>query len=150
MKKTCVVVANRTTARLFSIDTPIGPLHEIEVLTHPEGRLKNAELGEHAPGRTQDRFGPGRHAIDPDEQPRAHELDVFAKLLATRLHRARSVEGLQALALVAAPETLGALRQHLDAATRALIVAEVSKNLVHLSPEQLRKELPERIGSAVD
>lgn len=150
MKKTYVLVANRASARLFSIDTPIGPLKEIEVLTHPAARLKNEELGAAAPGRTHDRFGPGRHAVDPNEQPREHELDVFAKLLAERLHRARTVEGVQAFALAAAPETLGALRQHLDAPTKALIVAEVDKNLVHLTPEQIRKDLPERIGSAVD
>ncbi|WP_298293738.1 host attachment protein [Thiomonas sp.] len=149
MKKTYVLVANRASARLFTIDSPIGPLHEIEVLTHPQARLRNEELGNATPGRTQDRVGTGRHAIDPDEPPREHELDVFAKSLAERLQRARTTEGVQALALVAAPETLGALRQHLDAATRALIVAEVSKNLVHLPPEQIRKDLPERIGSAV-
>jgi protein required for attachment to host cells len=51
------------------------------------------------------------------------------------------------LVLVAPPRFLGALHDSLDEATTASIVGEVRRELMTLSPAELRTHLPRRRGA---
>lgn len=150
MKKVWVVVANRAIARVLQAETPLGPLTPLEIIEHPEGRMHDRELVTDRPGRTFDRFGPHRHAADPDVEPGEHEAQRFAIMLVERLRQARATGRCDRLILVAPPKFLGRLRAHLDAPTQRAVVLEVDKDLAHLEPEQIRPHLPERLFSALE
>lgn len=149
MKKAWVIVADSAVARLLQADHPIGALQELKTEVHPEGRLHNRELANDRPGRSFNRVGPGNHAVATDAPPHEHEADAFANELAQQLHKARTEGRFDALVLVADPAFLGMLNKHLDEPTRKLVTLEVSKNLVHLDTEAIRKHLPEKLFSAL-
>ena len=151
MKKSVwVVVANRAVARLFRTSQPTGPLEEMDSFIHPEGRMLDQELVSDRPGRGFERFGPGRHAEDPDTTATAHEMGSFAIELSRFLHKACTEGRFDAFVLIAAPAFLGAMREHLNASTRLRAMLEVDKNLVHLDAVALRAQLPERLYSTID
>ncbi len=128
MKKSVwIVVANRAVARLFRTSQPTGPLEEMDSFIHPEGRMLDQELVSDRPGRSFERFGPSRHAEDPDTTATAHEMASFAIELSRFLHKARTEGQFDALAMIAAPAFLGAMREHLDAATRERVMLEAEQ-----------------------
>jgi protein required for attachment to host cells len=150
MKKTVwIVVANRAVARLFQAKQPLGPLEEMDAFIHPEGRMHDQDLVSDRPGRGFDRFGPGRHAEDPDTTVTEQEATSFALQLARFLQKGRNDGRFDALVLIAAPAFLGIMRDRLDTPTRQRVMLEVDKNLVHLDAAALRGYLPERLYSAV-
>lgn len=140
-KDTWIVVANRAVARLLKYERPGQPLTELETITHPPGRLHEGDLVSDKPGRAFDSRGQGRHAEKTDVQPSEHEADKFAVEVAERLRTARVQNECNALVLIAAPSFLGTLRDHLDDATRKLLIREIDKNLAHQDASQILKQL---------
>ncbi|GAB4359780.1 MAG: hypothetical protein Kow0073_18810 [Immundisolibacter sp.] len=151
MSKTMIlVVADKSRARLFKADTPLGPIKEIEAFNHPEGRLPTRELVSDAPGRTFDSAGQGRHAMENDIDPRRQEALRFAGELAERLESGRVRQEFDCLGLVAAPQFLGLLREALTDACRAKVCLEVDKDLTPLAQARdIRARLPEKLYSAL-
>ncbi len=142
-----ILVADSGAARLFTADSPTGPLREREDFTSPASRARDKELGADRPGRTFDSTGPGRHAKGKQESPREREAMNFARLLAERVGSARAKGELDRLIVVAAPEFLGMLRASMDAETRKRVEKELSLNLVDLKPDEIRERLPDRLYS---
>lgn len=149
MAKTWVVVSDSSAARIFAAPTPTGSLEELESLVLPEGRMRAGQLETDAPGRAFDSMGAGRHAMEKEVGPREHEVAAFARELARRLAAARSQGEIERLIVVAAPEFLGKLRDSLDAATRKLVEAEFSLNLVKQTAAEIRGHLPEKLYSTL-
>jgi len=149
MGKAFVLVADSANARIFTADSPIGPLSELEALTHPESRLHDRDLGSDAPGRTFDTMGDGRHGMEVAMRPKQQEANEFAAEVARRLEVGHQRQEFSHLVLVAAPEFLGLLRSRLDANLREKVTVEVAKNLVKHSPEDIRRALPERLYSTL-
>lgn len=142
-----VIAADSTACRIFSAGAPAGPLQEIEVLSHPEGRLREQDLVSDRPGRTFDSKGAGRHAKEVELGPKKHEAIVFAGRIAERLEAGRVRNAFDKLALVAPPEFLGLLRDKLSPQLRALVLHEVDKNLSRMDAAAIRVRLPERLFS---
>src|SRR5690606_9286808 len=94
-----IVVADSSACRLFAADAPAGPLQELEVLSHPEGRLHEQDLVSDRPGRTFDSQGAGRHAKEVEVGPKKHEAIVFAGRIAERLEAGRVRNAFDKLAL---------------------------------------------------
>ncbi len=140
-KDTWIVVANRSVARLMKYERPGQPLTELETITHPPGRLHEGDLVSDKPGRAFDSQGQGRHAETTDVLPSEHEADKFAVEVAERLRMARVEHECDALVLIAAPAFLGTLRDHLDDATRKLVIQEIDKNLAHHDASQIQQQL---------
>ena len=145
MTKIWVVVADSAYARFFQTDSRIGPLTEFKDLTHPEARLKNGDLRSDGAGRTFDSGGMGRHAKEQRVEPREEEALRFAREVAQALAAGRNGGEYERLTIVAPPRFLGMLRDAIDTQVQAAIVAEVGKDLVHHSPQQIRDALPERL-----
>ncbi|TDV14395.1 host attachment protein [Paraburkholderia caballeronis] len=139
-----IAVANRATARIFTADSPLGALDEIETLIHPAGRAPEQSLVTDKPGRTYDRAGTGRHA-DSDTTQHDHEAAVFAAEIAACLAKGRETDRFGTLIVAAPPAFLGELRKHLDAQTQNLVTLELDKDLAHLGARELRAYLPERL-----
>lgn len=149
MGKALVLVADSTYARIFTTDSPLGSLSELEALTHPESRMHDRELGTDAPGRTFDSMGDGRHGMEVTTRPKQQEAIEFAGEVARRLEAGHQRQEFVHLVLVAAPEFLGLLRGKLDTGVRDRVTVEVAKNLVKHSPEEIRRALPERLYSTL-
>ncbi|MES0327976.1 MAG: host attachment protein [Gammaproteobacteria bacterium] len=143
MKQTTIVVADSTRARIFTTDSAHSPLLEIETMAHPEGRLHDRDLTSDLPGKDTGAGGSGGHAYQSKTDPKKHELAEFAKRVADHLNETCSANKLSHLLLVAEPAFLGELRTHLSKATNEKVVFELDKNIIHHSPEDIRKHLPE-------
>lgn len=145
---TWILVADSSAARIFCADEPTGPISELEAIVHPEGRMHARDLTSDLPGRAFDSMGQGRHAMESEVGPREQTAIDFAHLLAKRLESARVQNRLQRLAIVAPPDFLGVLRKVLGGETRRLVVLELDRNLVKLSPKEIRERMPDALYEA--
>lgn len=139
---TWILVADSGKATLFHYDKPNAALVELRSLTHPDSRKANRELSDSAPGRAFDSYGTGRHAMGKEAQGKEREAEKFAAELGELLNKGAHTQAFHKLYIVAAPGFLGRLRTHLDHQTQALVVAEISKNLVGHQPQDIRSHLP--------
>ncbi len=141
--KTWVLVACRSGAQIFERPTPTSPLRLVSYVDHPEGRLRNRDLGSDSPGRAFDRGSEahGRHALEPEEAPIEHAANEFARLLADEVTRARQRSLFDRLVLVVEPRFLGRVRDALDEPTRKLVDQEVARDLVHVPRKELEAQL---------
>ncbi len=149
MAATWVMVANGGAARLFRAESPLGVITELESIVHPEGRMRVQDLTSDIPGRAFDSAGQGRHAMESEVGPRRQALREFAGQLAARLERARRNGEMGRLVIAAAPGFLGELRKAISTETRRLVAHEIDRDLVRLSPQEIRAHLPERLYSTL-
>lgn len=145
MPKVWVLVADGSRARIFTVERPTGPLQEVEALVHPEGRAHQRDLTTDLPGRSFQRMGEGRSAMDERTDPKTTEVRAFADELSKRLEDGRVSGELERLYLVAAPGFLGELRKQLSEPCQDLIAETMAKDLTQLTPQKLRQHLPERL-----
>ncbi len=141
MKHTYVLVADGTRARVFVADKPKGPLREIDDLVHPEGRLHARDLTSDSPGRTHDRAGQGRHAMEEPTDPKHAEHLVFARQIAQYFKDLHAREPDMQIVLVAGAGLRGMLHKQFDKQTMRAISREVDKNIAHLNGDEISKRL---------
>jgi protein required for attachment to host cells len=97
-------------------------------------------LGEDRPGRVYQSQGNRRSATDETDWHEARERE-FISNLASRLDELVQSKSIGHLVVIAPPKALGILRREVTAPVRAVIRAEVSKDLTHLSTAELEKYL---------
>ncbi len=139
MKKTWVVAAESSRARIFQAESRLKPMKEIEGLAHPESRARVLDINADNAGRSFDRAGQGRHAMENEVDPKKHEAEMFAKQIAEHLDKARAKGEFEDVIIVAAPEFLGLLRKHVNPITAKMVSKTVSKNLVRETEEVIRQ-----------
>ncbi len=142
MKLTWIVVANNSLARIFTAENESSPINEIETLTHLEGRLHDREMTSDLPGKIKGEGAVG-HAFEQPTDPKKHEADQFAHLVAKHLEAAHNEHRFEQLLLVAEPSFLGLLRNHLSAQIKKLICFELDSNITTLTAAEIRTHLPE-------
>jgi protein required for attachment to host cells len=142
MKLTWIIVADSSHARIFTAESPSSALEEIEGFTHGESRLQDRELTTDLPGRIKSADGSG-HALEQATDPKKHEADKFAHLLAKHLETAHNANQFKRLLVVAEPSFLGLLRNCLSEQIKKQICFELDINITRQSAEEIRKHLPE-------
>ena len=145
MNNTWILVAHRGGARLLENKGPGKGLNLLHDIPHPEGRLKNKDIGADKPGRSIDSHGPGRHSLSSEQEPTAHVTEQFAKQLSTMLDDGRHQQRYGKLVLVAEPRFLGSLRAALSTPTAALVMATVGKDLGSVELHNMPKHLTDTI-----
>lgn len=158
-----VVVANHSVARIFTPAPPAPRLKdpegqqfsteeavearliELETLEHPEGRMKAQSIDADRPGRAFESAGAKRHAMSREVDPKKQQAIAFARQIAERLETARLQGEIDRLILVAAPEFLGLLRDHLTADLGRMTEEEFSLDLAQMTPQEIRAHLPETL-----
>jgi protein required for attachment to host cells len=140
---TWILVAHRSGAVVYESRGPGRPLHSVMQLRNPRGRLKSSQVLADRPGRSFDRRGGGRHSLSTEESVPEHIARTFVGKIVERLELARTKAGFERLVLVAPPKMLGQLREALSEALRALLIAELPKDLAHSDGDQVRKQLAE-------
>jgi protein required for attachment to host cells len=143
-----IVVANRTDARILT-HRKGHPVIELETLVCPEARQPDRSMLTDAPGRSHDRKGPARHAMEPPTNVNDQISRQFARRIAERLERGRNEHAWQNLVLVAGPKFLGLLREELGSHCMQLVLAETHKNIVKHSVEEIVAALPYEVQNRV-
>jgi len=100
------------------------------------------ELSAERPGRVHESANVSRHAIERDDLHR-REKERFAQALAEGLDKRLANREYDRLVIAAAPETLGVIRSALSDKVRAVIMAEVAKDLTKVPNPQIRPHLGE-------
>ena len=138
MDKLWVLAAATTHARLFEARSLLKPLSQIHEFHYPEGRLHERDVYADKPGRMFDRMGEGRHAMEaPDVRDQQHH--EFSREIAEYLQEGLASQRYSRLVLVAPPDFLGALREHLGSEVEKRIERTIHKNLVEVDPGKLHE-----------
>jgi len=149
---TRIVVANQAEAVFYDTGGPQAPLRLVGRLQNPAGRLLDREFKSDRPGRVFDRApsGTGRrgavahHSTGGERTPRRQATGAFARRIAVNLSAARRVKQFDGLVLIAAPAFLGALRKTLAKSLRAVVAAEIAKDLIGHPRETVRAHIPRK------
>ncbi len=139
--RTWVVAAEAGRARIFLQQNPGADLDELEDLLNPVARAPERELTSDDHGRTFDSRGAGRHAKEPRVSAKKQGEVEFAHQICHLIEQGRTAKKYDRLVLVAAPEFLGLLRQHLTPEAARRVTREVHKNLVRADTDAIRSEL---------
>lgn len=140
-----ILVADSARARLFALADGGREPEEIEDFVNAEGRLGGrGQERDHLP-RSHDRFGAGRHAIEPHTSHEEKAMGEFVRLLGAALERGRVQRRYSDLVLIAPPHMLGVLKAELNKHVRAYVVKEIGKELTHADAKTIGDELPESL-----
>ena len=142
---TWILVARRDGAQVFrgvGRGLPLQLVHQVE---HPAGRLRASDVNADRAGSSHDRMGHFSHAMSSEQGPTERIDREFASQLATLVDRGRQQAEYGQLALVAPPRLLGYLREAMPEPTRRLVTAELAKDLIDPSDEELRKQLADQL-----
>ena len=123
-----ILVADGARARLFALHEEHPP-EEVQSFVNAEGRLPGRALRHDRAPTTHDRYGHGRHAIEPHTSPRDKALARFAVQLRDALERGRVEHRYDSLVLIAPPRFLGMLHATLDKHLRACVALEIGKDM---------------------
>ncbi len=147
--ETWIVVASQSQARIFRYLGLKSGLKLIEKIQHPEGHLKDTELGADRHGRSFSSVGHGgRSAYEDERSPHEQMAWTFARELADKLRAARGRNEFRALMLVAEAGFLGILKSCLDEQTRKVLVATLDREYHQKSSSQLSKHIEEYLLTA--
>lgn len=148
-KKTIwLLVADSARARLFGVDRRARSFDLLDEWHDDVASGKTQDIEADRPGRTFDSAGPGRHGMEPPSSPKGVAKSRFVAMLGDRLAAAAKQHRFDELTVIAAPRTLGELRELLDPAVRAKLAAEEAKDLTQLSQPELEKQLGGRFWPA--
>jgi len=135
--ETWYLIADGTRARVMARTGRNGSMRVALDHEFIAANIPDHDLGTDRPGRS--RTGPGSvgHAYAATADWRAEEKNKFARELAALVEKGYRDKDFNELVLVASPQVLGALRHALKGDVAAAAVAEVAKDLTHLSVHDL-------------
>ena len=150
MNQYCVVVANGSRARLFSLESAEFPelesgpnLVEIIGLTNPEKNVQNRELwSEVKTGRNRGSKSGQAHGYDDHRSQHSDEYERrFASSIAEHTCKLMRRQNASNVVLVSQKRMLGFLRSALQAKLNGVARAELAKDLSKLNPRDLHDHL---------
>lgn len=144
-KQVLIVVADSARARLCSTDANSQRLVETETLVNPGVRLPSREVVSDRPGRTFDRSGGARHAMVEPTDAKTKSVNLFSDQVSERIKMLVKKSQFKNIVIVAAPKTLGMLRQKLDPSSRALVTCEINKDLTASDIETIERMVIEKM-----
>ncbi len=140
--RTYILVADGARARLLLSEGRGKPLTEVPGSDIRIDLKPDQELSSERPGRVHESANVSRHAIERDDLHR-REKERFAQSLAEGLDKRLANREYDRLVIAAAPETLGVIRSALSEKVRAVVLAEVAKDLTKIPNPQIRVHLGE-------
>jgi len=142
MSRLRIVVADQAEAIFYDSASLEAAPREVARISDPQAHLHARDFSSERPGRSYESVGEARHSIMREDDPRRREAVKFARRIARRLDEARRKDEFEQLIVVAGPAFLGLMREEMSRPTRARVVHEVHKDLVHGPVEALRSHLP--------
>ena len=130
MKITWVIVANQAEARIYESRGLPWNINLLKTLVHEEGAAYARDLVSDAPGRSHDRKGSGRHAMEPSTGVKEASLRKFVKEVTGLIDTAHFKHKFDQLVILAAPAVLGFIRKSLGSGVTGTVVKEIPKDVV--------------------
>lgn len=140
MTKQWILVADTAAARLFARENS-GSLMRVEAFYHNASRQHEGDLRTGGKGEVEDSAGHGRHQADPQTRTSEKHADFFAKEVSEKLKAGLNEEAFDALILVAEPQFLGRLRDHLDSPLLQRVTATIDKDWTNQNDAEIQKNL---------
>lgn len=137
-----IVVADQAEAIFYDLSSLKARPAEVARMSDPSAHLHDRDFSSDRPGRSYESFGKARHAMESENDPRHRAAMNFAKAIAGKLDLDRRNKEYEQLIVVAGAPFRSLMRAELSADTKACVVHEVPKDLVHSPPEVLREHLP--------
>jgi protein required for attachment to host cells len=137
-----VLVADEQQANFFDTSSPRAPLTASGSFASPVAGLKDRDLETDKPGRGFNGGAPGRHAMDGERSTLQHRKAQFARDVAHAVDLGRIRNEFDRLVIIAGPKILGMLREALPAGCRAVVAAEIPKDLAHHDADAIRAAVP--------
>ncbi len=103
------------------------------------------EIMSDKPGRSFSSVGPGRSAMEYASDPVKDAKRAFVDEAVTLLQDHFAKHDFTHLAIFAGPEMLGLLRDGLSPDLKHAVIVEISKNLLHETPHDLRRIVTEHV-----
>jgi len=135
-----IVVASASRARFFEAKGKDCEMREIVTLTNPFSRQHEGELVSDRKGHAISSTT-GGHSLGGEKDAKRHEADQFARMVCERLEQGRNDAAYGEFYVIAAPQFLGQLRQHMSKPLQSLVGQEYAKDLTTASEEQIRAQL---------
>lgn len=139
--KTCILVADGAHARAYLNDGPGRGISELREYAKDIDLKASRNIDADRPGRAFDSGGEGRHAMESPTDSKRYAKGKFARGLAEKINAAITAGEFDRLVLIAAPATLGDLRQHLSKRSSDNIHGEIAKDLTHASDKEILAQL---------
>ncbi|MDA7947502.1 MAG: host attachment protein [Hyphomicrobiaceae bacterium] len=139
--KTCILVADGAHVRVYLNNGPNLGIAEIEKYARDLDLKASREIDADRPGRTFDSGGEGRHAMEPPNDAKRHAKQEFHRHIAGDIEAALKAGEFDRLVIVAAPATLGDLRQEFSKSVTDRIHGEIAKNLIQADERELKEQL---------
>ncbi len=142
MKPIWILVADSSSARIFTAENSVSDLVEIKTLLHAEALMHEQDLVSDAPGRANDGPSGGNHAYTGEVSAKEQEEVNFAKRVVKYLCDELNQNKFDRLFVVAAPAFLGDLRNSFTSRIEKQIAFSLGKNIVSQTPQEIRTHLP--------
>jgi protein required for attachment to host cells len=142
--RTYILVADGARAHILLSEGRSKPLTEVPGSEQKLDLKPDHEISAERPGRVHESANVERHAIERDDLHR-REKERFAQSLAADLDRRLAGGEYGRLVIAAAPETLGVIRSTLSDKVRAVIMAEVAKDLTKLPNAEVKAHLSDNL-----
>lgn len=146
MKRSWLVVADSSRARIFSYEEKAGAWDLEDEIDHPAARAHTSELVTDQQGRTR-QSGTGGYAPAMSNEIDAHAQEEvkFARRVANRLANGFDAHAYASLGMVAPPHFLGLLRKHIAGRVANRLVLELDKDYTASSEAELKERLQDQI-----
>ena len=139
--KTWILIADAAHARVLEATGRQQPLRQVPSMTLQADLPRTHELGSERPGRAHDSVGSGRHAVQPRTDAHRELKRDFAALISEQLKAAAALKAFDKIVLVCPPAMLGDLRSSMCKRVSEHILAEIPKDLVKISNDDIRRHL---------
>ena len=144
--RTWIVIADGASARVFETHGPAKALAPVEAMTMTGDHRASHEILADRAGRTNESVGSTRHAIEPATDPHRDLKRTFARHVVDALDARLAANSFDRFVLVAPPQTLGDMRADLTPALRAVLHAEVAKDLVKTPEIEIAAHVKDIVG----
>jgi protein required for attachment to host cells len=143
-----VIVADSQTVRVFETNSTGSTLDELLVFRNEAAHQHERDLVTARPGRVVNRAAGVPQSFDPKVSAKRILTQRWLKGVGTQLQSFLASRRSEAAILVAAPRMLADLRRHLPNRVRALIRAELARDLMHQPVIVLRKRVQSAVRTA--
>lgn len=141
-----VVVADWGRARVVDLGTATRPATTVDGMVFEGVSRHPRDVMADQAGRTFDRMGPGRHAMEPGSDPTADKERIFLATIIDALAHKADENAFDSLILVAPPRVLHRFRDLAPTRLRARIEREIGKDLNQLPTEDLKHRVLAELG----
>ena len=147
MKKTWILIADGAKAIILNYKGQGESLDQVGKLESKQGRMQDHEIGADKPGRSHESVGSSRSSVDSSDFQQAAK-DHFAGEVADWL--VKKQDEFTHLIIVAAPKTLGELRETLHKGKiQEKIIQEIDKDYTSIPEQDLGEHLDKILKIAI-